>query len=620
MRKAFRLSATSYRLKLTALGIVLLCAQGGDCGGEDMLDSDSMTPLAKGEFERTDGACDTGFVGDVIELLVDALGGDVEISESCATYRREVSTGVTLGEPEVEPGQTPHWSELGGRGKLMADAGLCLLADLARAPSQKVTAQSPPISTVFGPVSVRQTIGYLDWNPAAREFEGYQSVAICAPVIGCLDATRQRFRAIGRESNPAFPAGAYAGDYPIVASYSIEFEVDESAFSFDAELPPIIVPTPYGPVEVHPLLNYGTNLRTVDTPFDGKPDAAHAMFADYIWTPLDDTYGRSGPVALIHLQSGLGFVASGWASQLGLGGRDGRPDAAIWQPNLSETPAPHRQDLDLSLPRSMAERDPVVEFGAGAKIEYSPLDILPPELLSFVEEFSISVEPRLDAYYASQFEVLSREGKRLSLDLGDHDTNRAEFHLAHGVTATAEATLNVRIRLLIEVPTPFGSIEVVDIDKTVPISLGGGEPESHFPRPAIARVGGLNPTQLSYVETLRTTEINEATFITDCLAQDPPPAPEPEPEIMPGDSEEILTDLYPCNICIYVNGVSNEDVDIPGGPVLLEPFGDPNWECDASANGCFDLCRYDPVTDQFVAIEKSATEIQYIPCAVDPPA
>ena len=608
-------------LAVMMVGTATLLGGASSCDPDEGAepDPDADTPLAHGHAQRVDDpSCNQGSLAeDAIALVTDWLGGSVTVDRGCGTYTREIATGVVLGEPDVAPGEKPYWKGLGGRGELMADAAVCMLADLGNHPDQAVTSTSPPVWTAFGPVYVEQTIGYVDWEPDARRFDGYQNVSVCAPLLGCLDATRQAFRATVRESDPVEPWGLMSGDYPIVASYSVELWSEESSYSVDATLPPIVVVTPYGPVSVEPQLHYGTQLEVIDSPFDGQAHDAHAMFFDWYWTQLDDTYGRAGTP----LVTSLVGLEGGWASQLGLGGRDGRPTATIWAPDPADA-VPHRYDLDLALPRSAHEREPVVSFGAGADIRYSPTDLLPSSFLSspFDVSFYISVKPQLDAYYASQLEILSREGKRNSLDLGDHDTTRSEVFLARGVTASAEANIDVTVHLSVTVWTPWGDEDVIDIHEVVTIPLGGGEASSELPGPAFARSGSRpnGPAGLSYAQTWASGAVDEASFIDDCYAQDPEPAPVPPAQHHPG-SPDLDPGLYPCNICVVQNSVATDDVDVPADLTTLFPYGEPTWSCRQHSNGCFDLCRFDSTTGQFTAIEKSAPELLGWQCMYDPP-
>ncbi len=596
-------------ITLVATALVL----GGAKCGEDPPDDDSKTPLARGRAVETDGGCDTGVASDAIALVLEWLGGNVDAESSCGTYEREIATGVTLDATDV-PLVGSGWPGLGGRGEVMADAAVCMLADLRHDPGMSTTVTSPTVWTEFGPVSVEQTIGYLDWDPAAKRFDGYQNVAVCSPVLGCLDATRQEFHATVRESDPAYPDGIMVGDYPVDGSYSVDVTAEESATTFSASLPPITVVTPYGPIDVTPELDYDTNLDTIATPFGSNADAWHQMFGDFR-TELDDVYGRSSTP----LVSSLTGVQGGWASQLGLGGRDGRPSAELWA--LDTTQAfPLRHDLDMTLARSASERASVVHFGAGVSIKYAPLDVLPSSLLSspFVVDFYIEVEPRLDAYYASQLELLSREGHRMPGDVGDGLTSMSEVFLGHGVSAAAEAHIDITVHLVIDLDLPLVGGNIVNIDEKIPIELGSGH-ETASGHTAVARSSSYphSVPSLDYVETIGNGSVDESSFLDSCFAQDPPPAPIPDLHHDPGSGDAIATGLYPCNICVYEQGAPGTTASAQA--LTLFPYSMPSWQCRAGSNGCFDLCRFDPTTEQFVSIEQSAPEVVGSFCLYDPP-
>lgn len=306
---------------------------------------------------------------------------------------------------------------------------------------------------------------------------------------------------------------------------------------------------------------------------------------------------------------------------MGLGGRDGRPDAELWV--LDPTAAhPVRNDLDLALARSNRERDAVVHFGAGVSITYDPLGVLPAQFLSspFSVEFSITVEPRLDAYYASQLEILSREGRRPPLDSGDSATSMSEVYLAHGVSAAAEAHIDITVHLLVTLDLPLVGGGVVKINETIPVDLGGGH-ETETGHSAVARSTSLpgHPAELGHVETIGSASVDQASFLDSCFAQDPPPAPIPPAHREPGSAEQIAPGLYPCNICAKQNAAGNATARVPFQMLTLFPYGTPSWECRPSANGCFDLCRFDATVGEFTSIEQGAPEVVGSWCAIDPP-
>ena len=81
--------------------------------------------------------CEVGGAGkaisevlDLLETIFGEFGGTFDINAWCGRYKREISTGVTLAPAQVPPGVPAKWGLLGGRGKLMADATMCLLKDI----------------------------------------------------------------------------------------------------------------------------------------------------------------------------------------------------------------------------------------------------------------------------------------------------------------------------------------------------------------------------------------------------------------------------------------------------------------------------------------------------------
>jgi hypothetical protein len=136
---------------------------------------------------------------DLLKQIFGAFGGTFDMDAWCGRYKREISTGVTLAPPQVPPGIPAKWGLLGGRGKLMAEATMCLLKDIGEKPDGRLLNRAS--STVAGrKVEIEQTIGLIHFYPAARTAKLYQNVRIRAPLIGWLDAQRQTFDVTVREN------------------------------------------------------------------------------------------------------------------------------------------------------------------------------------------------------------------------------------------------------------------------------------------------------------------------------------------------------------------------------------------------------------------------------------
>ncbi|MBI5500222.1 MAG: hypothetical protein HY907_08270 [Deltaproteobacteria bacterium] len=595
-----------------ALAALFVFASGSICSSDTEAGDPSDTPLAHGNAVVTTGSCPADNKAmQATQLLLSALGGSLDVTPSCGDYKREIATGVTLDQPTGNPAT---WNKLGGRGERLAEAGLCLLRDLANDPDGRIEnfAGTP---TPFGDVSIRQRVGYIDFDPVAKRFDGWQDVSICAPVMGCTVAQRQQFSATLRRSSPALPSGLAAGDYPIADAFSLEVDAQESGFELHAELPAITVVTPYGPVSATPELDYGSKLDVIDTPFDGKPEAER-LFGSSYWIPLEDTYGRWGTP--FHTSITL-YPGSGWSSQLGLGARVGTPDGPLWNPDPSD---PHLNEFDMSIARSTVERSPTVYFSAGAEITYAPFDILPAALRSFPfsTTFSITVKPSISSYYAAQLLLLAREAQGPPGDVGSSGISQSEFHVATGARAEARLIITVSLKLKITVDLGIYTEDVVDLTPTFDIPVASGsalaDPAPHAF--AVARLGALDPNIGELHTFSGQGSTNPDGFVQACLTKPSQQGTIPEPVYTPGDPQDLATDEFPCNICIYVPPISALDMGFQ--VYTLSPYGSPGWRCRQAANGCMDLCSLDPATQQFTGIKKSAPEFVGPRCLYDPPA
>ena len=606
-------------------------------GCQTSSDPAANTPLARGDPVITPQDCDSFSLVDVIDLLVSVLGGSVEqTGPSCQTYTREISAGVTLDDANMPDAE---WNELGGPGEIMADTAVCLLKELHKAPVISTASASTPV----GNVSIKQQIGYLDFDPVAKKFEGYQTIYICAPMIGCVDADRQIFTARVKTTSPANPSGMKAGDYPIAEAYALEVSAEESSMFFKATFPPIVVLTPYGTIEVSPKVNFSNGMHVIATPFDGKPEVYSKVFGNGRLR-LDDVYGRNAPVLVTSLNTQPG----GWVSQLGLGARDGTPDGMIWAPDLSAT-FPERYDLDLMQARSALERTPNVSFGGGAKVTYSPTDILPNYIreLPFDIDFSLSVEPRFDAQYAAQLHMLMRDAWQRAGDVGaGGPPTETQLYVGHGVQATGDFHVVVTFKLIITAQLSFFTKKIVDINETEDIPLGKSSafaPQDEGLRYAQAAAGGAPPTppSLDRLKPFDGTFVSSplvADYFSDCFKTTPPKQTIPPPAKQDGDPADLTPDMFPCNICICHDGVLQDDLSssdygngwdtLDPGCALLERVDqgsvpdDLRWTCGdvpKADNGCFDLCTWSP-TDGFTAVAKSAVETVGFACRFVPPA
>lgn len=140
-------------------------------------------------------------VMDVVSFVVSAFGGNVSYSSHCGLEKRDIATGVTLGPPPAKTEPHPRWGYMGGQGALMADAAVCLIKDIGNHPGGRIDLHTPTTSGIVH-ASTEQIVGLESFDPVARKAVFYHVVRACAPMLGCMDATRQTITAQVRSSAP----------------------------------------------------------------------------------------------------------------------------------------------------------------------------------------------------------------------------------------------------------------------------------------------------------------------------------------------------------------------------------------------------------------------------------
>jgi hypothetical protein len=610
------------------------CSPGSDAPAGSPEPGDLELGLAKRSNFTT---CEQSTLSKVTEMLADiatALGATATAKSHCNDFAQELFTGTTL-----EQKANAKSDLIGGGGDVMADASLCALRDL----SKGVAESSAGTSTVMGKVSVRQTVGYVDFSTQQKWMDGYHRVQVCAPVIGCLDAQRQKFRATVVGRSPARPSGLTSGDLAITGAYGLLLETEESDQSVEFVLPPITVPVPppVFKIDAIPKAGYASWLRIVNTPFEGMQiDHARVPVTPFITPAVHDLYGRSPgtlwswllgkwtPVGYTDVQ-GWG-TSNGWASQLALGSRNPDPNAAVWDQKVTTVSVPDidsgkpitfqqwplRPDADLGTPRAPIEKTPVVDFHAGVRVQYDPLDLVPGAFKSLavldVEQSLIFAEPKLDARYTAQFDMRFAEGFKLD---PDGDARGHSMRMELGSASRGAITLSSGVDFVVSVNLVLGKKVIVKLHPRTTIELAGGEAKfATSPKSASSSIGPLT--------VFNSGAVDHTSFIDQCLKTPPPPKqPIPDPEHTPGDPDDLTGGiLYPCNVC--VDWPESMDIGgLPGGGDFILPAGhekvrksddfatqDKKWVCAAPTNGCYDLCSYDPATGK-ITVKKSHTEL-----------
>jgi hypothetical protein len=588
--------------------------------------------------------CNLGGASNSIVKIVKLLdpffskaGGQYTMNSWCGAYKREISTGVTLAPPQVPPGIAPKWGLLGGRGKLMADSMMCLLKDIG----DKPLVNAAPAEVAGKEVKITQTVGLINFDPVARSAKLYQNVRICAPLLGCLDAQRQTINATIRESAPAWPSGYKLFDYPIANSYSVELAADWAQTKVGASLPPITIITPYGTIAAKPYVNYASRLLPVDTPFRYKGGAKHLF--RYPQRPekptilLQDHYGRSGVPFTLNVIANLPRTGQtvtlplGWVSQIGLSARDGGLDAKMWAPTGSAQNPPERQDFNMTVARSDLEIAPTASFDAGVPIKFRPPNAtaLFPALANVAKlTVEVVVTPSFKANYASQFELLAREGMLVaacgSAEVGG-SCGFTETGLFSQVNAMGRISLSGYVYINVDLKVNPPGIKDFDIKRPFSV-LKLDEDRAWKPGPPDQGIKDVEAAHNAFAwaghaaaPTPNTTLWQGARgysgMTTDNLAQwtqqcfqTAKTLPEPpDPTHDPGNAGDLTPDLLPCNLCVASDKPAFAEVGIN---VSKYKSGEKPSVCKSQMNnGCYDLCSWDKKTGQWTQVEMSGASL-----------
>lgn len=567
----------------------------------------------------------------LLKQIFGAFGGTFDMNAWCGRFKREIATGVTLAPPQVPPGVPAKWGLLGGRGKLMAEATMCLLKDIGEKPDGPLVNRAS--STVAGrDVEIEQTVGLIHFYPAARTAKLYQNVRIHAPLIGWLDAQRQTFDVTVRESLPAWPSGYKLHDYPIAGSYAVELDAEWSQTKLGVTLPPLPIVTPYGTVTAEPYLDYAARLLPVDTPFAYKGSAKHEFRypqrAEKPMVLLQDHYGRSGVPftlnAIANLPSNLS--PGGWASQVGLGARDGGLNAKPWSPKQKP---PVREDLNATSARSTLEVTPTVSFDAGVPIKYTPPNptALFPALAGVADlEVEVVVNPSFKANFASQFGVLVREGMLTSAcgsaEVASH-CGFTEAALVSEVNSQGRIGIDgyVRVKVDLFVNPPFvddfevkRSFAAITLDEDRdwnPMQVGATDvaaAHSKFAWAGHAAVGAPDKPIWQGARGYSGMSVGDLSSWTQaCFKTKKELPPPPEPTHDPGDAGDLTPDWLPCNLC-----VATDKPFALGKAYVVQKYkpGLKPSACKSQMNtGCYDLCSWNKKTGAWIQVEKTGAEL-----------
>jgi hypothetical protein len=333
----------------------------------------------------------------------------------------------------------------------------------------------------------------------------------------------------------------------------------------------------------------------------------------------------------------------GWSSQVGLGARNGDPDASTW--NVTNP----RPDLDLSAPRSPAELGPNAKLHIEVPIKWSapdPLSLIPSGIRGIIKNIDISVEmtPTIEADFASQLDLIARDVRYENCsrqgEISVYPCNLSEVVMPMQLSTTGRLDLSGILHLHIYFQhIPFVNDIGVDPGFTIPLSKGSAtSPEGYSEDDPYVRSKGpqilrnvARASRISdvpggstgdLVTTITGSSWNDLEgYRKHCLTSEkisssPPPAPTHHPF-----SSSIGLEYAPCNVCVAPADQDHTSYN----PFLLWRVNNQSyssskeWLCRAKANsGCFDLCTFDKKSGAFLSAARSAVDLVGKVCLQDP--
>lgn len=665
-----------FLLLSTIVIVVASCGGGGALAKPGPLGRGQAIGSLNGKHPSFYPDCEKGAVNEITDILgkiAKWFGGDVKYGAHCGNYERELAAGVTLGAPTPPPGENPNWDHrLGGSGDLMADAMLCLMKDIGEAPGGKIV-RNAAVSIGDTGLAIEQTIGLSKFDAVAKRADLYQQVRICAPIIGCFDTQRQTIVAQVRQSEPAWPGGMKAGDYPVANSYSLDIAATWADTNFGATMPPITVMTPYGSATLQPEFSFFSSLYPVDTPFDFKGSPKIYLNHPKSHEPghpiVQDTYGRSGIPAILHvitnhkppkadcsnlppwsplcLPPADPFPPpSGWSSQIAFGARNGVGSVTPWNPGTGAK-WPERPDLDTDVPRSKLEKGPTANFTAKSPVTIKPpmqdlLNMVPSAAKGLIGEIGLEIviTPQFIADYAAQFAFMEREGRLSDCVLkGEIGTPCGLAEAVMYTQARAEGRMelvtNLHFWIDFNFELPFGPDPDISFSDGFTVPIGGPNKKwdpSHpspgtdpYTNTARASLIAVKPGE-PYAQVVKglsgLSHGDIRKWTQQCLKTPPKSTSQlPDPTHQPGSPDDLKPGLLPCNICV-ADTKQNKYAPFVFPEVKAKIYSQ-KWTCQWEGQlGCYDLCTWKKTADdkaEFIAAVRSAVEVVGQRCDDDPP-
>lgn len=592
-------------MRLPVLVLLATALMFSACGPKD--GEEPETPLEYG-FEKTEEyACGESFILDALLDICNRYATCTKTVDRCWRVTQELFAGTTLRDVENAP--ATYWNSFGGRGELMAESSLCMLKELARNGGVKNQATAR-LFEIF-PVSVKQKLGFLKYDPMARTMDGYQDVNICLPIVGCFTAKESTFHAELKQRSPARPRDLSCGNFPIEDSFALRMTAETSKLAINIKVPDININTPYGPIVVKPMIDYYSDLHAILFPILGE---TYANVDDEHQTiHLHDVYGRIPGVGLEvnpkDLTPSGAPLNTGWSSQLGLGGRQPNPNTPQWK----KSEDPFRPDFDQQRARNDIERQPTIGAKAEVKVTYRPP--LPAALTDgdpMTTIFEVMAKPLIRAHYSSQFNIFFNEFTSDLRDAGSSLLMSSALMASHA-SAYASFEIEAGIDLFIKFTSRFFTKEIVNIKPRVNliIAQNGDKDEKTVGAATTQYDPRFSPTPLldGFTTNASGAQRNPTDYVKECVKRPEPEQPKPVAEFVPGNPDILEHTEFPCNICVGHEAVSEGNTFAEAYSTLVYPSvtGPLNWTCNEYHAGCFDMCAFDPATNALTVTRTALT-------------
>jgi hypothetical protein len=637
--------------------------------------NDDGTPAAVGYGACGNSGDDTlnggggnPFVVQLINFLLGVLPGSTA-TKFCGVEKYDITTGVAVAPPPPDKLSSAGWSPMiGGQGRTMADATLCMMKDFLALPNARVdhwTQDSDPIIRA----RTEQIVGLQSFDPNTKTASLYHIIRACAPVIGCIDVARQTITAHEIVNAPAWPDGLRAGDYPIIGEYAIQTASDWSSTTFHATLPSVDVDLPYGHVSAKPELNFNTKLIAADfvgpiariasgrwdelnypTP-SSRVAIESPLGAGTSTPPIADTYGFNADVVDVetHMpdfgsqpcaQPGCLFpvknepptaVPLGWSSQLGFGARNGDQGVAteVWHGSADLKNPSERPEINLTIPRAPREIGPVAHFMSQAPITYTAdlTDLVKPVIgpaAAILKSLTVTVQvnPVVQADYAAQLGLIVRDAQydqcaRNSVEVPLFlPCNLSETAMPMQARASALAEVNGFVQVDIELKWPIPSPGSIHLDfPGYPVSHGSsGSDEIIYRTVRLTDGRPDNTVHTDYrVDAAGQQSAPLEPWISDCMkppqSVPPPPAPHRDPPI-----NSVSLPLLPCNLCLAAADNAGHGFNYTWMKTSTTYSTASSWTCTPANSGCYDMCTWDPAKHQMTAAVVSAIDLFHDRC------